>query len=350
MTSIESVLELCPEPCIVLDGEAKIVHANSKARCYLETDDCAGRKLVEFLHDNEPDVIEDIVAKASGSTMPRPAKLKLGPDISDHAVVIAQRLLPAEPLRIGVRFPDLRQGRFKALTKKVDALNAEVRERHRLQHRLEISLQQNILLMRELQHRVKNNIHVIISLLEQQARRSEDQVFHDLVDTATRRLLAMSRIHELMYRRGEMSQLDGHDLILSLLESLKSATDSTVSFVEKIEAGWSLTNDQAGPVALIINELITNAIQHATSDEGLQIIVKAGLEDSKIVLSVKDNGPGFQLDERSSESLGLTMVKGLCAQLAASFNVESVNGAQCSVRFKHIAELECPDGESEYIA
>ncbi len=183
------------------------------------------------------------------------------------------------------------------------------------------SLKEKEALLAEIHHRVKNNLAVISAMLQLQAYREGNEVLADKLFDSVSRIKAMANIHEHLYRSDHFSRIDFAKnlkmLVSEVIDTIgKDKQVQTVFDCEEIE----LNVNQAIPCSLIVNEIITNSMKHAfKKDVNGEIHVELFQKDSKIVLKIKDNGPGFpaDLDPEQSDTLGMQIISVLSQQLKA---------------------------------
>lgn len=194
-------------------------------------------------------------------------------------------------------------------------------------------------LLKEIHHRVKNNLQVISSLLNLQAGYIEDAEVLAMFRESSNRILSMGLIHEKLYQSEDLAWIDFSAYVRSLVDVIVDSygmSAETVSFHTQVEIE-KLDIDIALPCGLIINELVSNALKHAFPD-GQRGEVHIGLgarEDGKQVLTVRDSGGNFpaDLDFRRTQSLGLKLVTSLVNQLQASIDLDRSNGTEFSIAF-----------------
>ncbi|MCL3780888.1 histidine kinase [Prolixibacteraceae bacterium JC049] len=184
------------------------------------------------------------------------------------------------------------------------------------------------LLLRELNHRVKNNLQMVASLFNIQARKLEGPAAKELKE-ARMRIEALALIHQKLYRNHLNTMVDMENYIKELIENL------CFSFGKKLDVTFELDPvklhiDKAIPMGIIINELATNTFKYATAQDNPTLKVQLSEVDSEIILSLKDNGPGIEenTDPTKQNSLGMTLVKSLIKQLQGKFNFDGSNGCQ----------------------
>jgi len=219
----------------------------------------------------------------------------------------------------------------------------DITERQRAQEKIENALQEKIVLLNEVHHRVKNNLQVISSLLSLQAQHVDDPLLRQALGESQRRVRAMALTHQLLYERKDYSRIDLGDYLerLSqlLLSSHRGSNPARITLHRKLPTEpMYLDFERAIPCGLIVNELVTNAFKHAFPDERPgEITIFLSTDRNDMLLSVADNGVGlpadFDLDQ--VRSLGLQLVPLLVDQLAGSFCHETLTeaGTRFSLRF-----------------
>lgn len=198
---------------------------------------------------------------------------------------------------------------------------------------LKNALDEKELLLKELNHRVKNNMQTIVSLIRLQSDEIEDEKLRDILLTIQNRISAMGHLHELLYRQENIEYIDVYEYFELLIEEVKDSYDSYIDI--HLEIKTKLKMEQAIYCGLIINELITNSFKYAfaNKEEG-NIFVSLIKEDSIIKLIVSDDGIGYDKDIPTN-SLGLTLVNTLAVnQLRGEIKIESINGVKTMISWK----------------
>jgi two-component sensor histidine kinase len=193
-------------------------------------------------------------------------------------------------------------------------------------------------LIREVHHRVKNNLQMVTSLLNSQSAYLEDGVAVVAVKDSLRRMQAMSLIHQKLYLDENTTTIAMPEYVNELVSYLHESfdTDNRITFEQTIDPVY-LDISQAIPLGLIINESIVNAIKYAflNEQEGMVRIQLQRDGADHLLLRISDNGIGLpaELDLLQHHSLGLDLMQGLTKQLKGSFNIKSNNGVHITVRF-----------------
>jgi len=203
----------------------------------------------------------------------------------------------------------------------------DITERKQAEERLQASLLEKDVLLKEIHHRVKNNLQVISSLVSLQARGSEDETVREVLKDVSYRVHSMALVHEKLYQSPDLARIDFAEYIRGLLSFLwraHGATAASVRLTFNLEP-VPLPVDTAVPCGLILNELAGNALKHAFRgrDEGEVTVSLKNGADGRIRMSVADNGVGLPegLDWRQANSLGLRLVQMLSRQLDAEVEV-----------------------------
>ncbi|WP_422566672.1 sensor histidine kinase [Ideonella sp.] len=200
----------------------------------------------------------------------------------------------------------------------------DISDRQAAQLRTEMALKERTVLLQEVHHRVKNNLQIIASLLNLQARGAVPGAQQALQDSQNR-VMAMALTHQLLYERNDFSTLELGPYLRRLVASLRDVHGDTLRRVDlKVDApesGLNIDLNQAVPVALIVNELLINALKHGFGKDGQgTVAVRAGRQDHGIFVTVADTGIGMPagFDSPSAASLGLRLVTLLTEQLQAT--------------------------------
>lgn len=204
---------------------------------------------------------------------------------------------------------------------------------------LRTSLTEKEILLKEVHHRVKNNMQVISSLLNLQSSAIEDERVRTLFQESQNRVRSMALVHELLYQSENLARIDLAVYARMLAESLWAPCGADASAVAlKLElVPVFLDVDAAVPTGLIINELLSNAMKHAfLPGRRGTITLKVGPHgDGAYWFSVSDDGVGMpaSMDIHNTATLGLQLVSTLCTQLEATITLDS----QCGARFTVVA-------------
>ena len=238
--------------------------------------------------------------------------------------------------------------RTKALSRVNEDLRTEMDERERIEIKLKKSLEEKEILLKEIHHRVKNNLQIISSLLNLQSRYINDEEMLDIYKESQNRVKSMAIIHEKLYQSEDLARIDFGDYVKSLvLDLFNSYGINNINYDINIH-DVLLDINTAIPCGLIVNELVTNSIKHGflanmspaniPSSRKDKIAVYMTKEDDVYNLSVYDNGVGFpdDLDFHNTDSLGMQLVISLTTQLRGTLELERTEGTLFKIIFKEV--------------
>jgi PAS domain S-box-containing protein len=205
----------------------------------------------------------------------------------------------------------------------------DITERRRAEEIIQASLREKEALLREIHHRVKNNLQVTSSLLRLQAGATDDARARLLFEEAVNRIRSMALVHEKLYQSTNLSRIDLADYVRSLGELLtrSSALEPSNVTLDVFGPPTFLPIDTAVPFGLIINELLSNALKHAfPSGRGRITVELRERPDDTLAVIVRDDGVGLPagVDPERLETLGLKLVYALVHQIDGSIAIEDV--------------------------
>ncbi len=185
-------------------------------------------------------------------------------------------------------------------------------------------------LMRELNHRVKNNMQVLSSLLSLQYDQLEDKSARAAIQETRNRVKAMGVVHRKLYLGKELSLVSIHDFIMELTAELRMSYGFEEA--EKVAIHFDLDNleilaDKAIPLGLIMNEILSNAFKYAFTDKYPRLDISLKKVNKGVTIIVKDNGNGIHIDNQHKDSFGFKLIKMLCKQLHAKLEIKNEHGA-----------------------
>jgi len=207
------------------------------------------------------------------------------------------------------------------------------------QKKLKKSLDEKEMLLKEIHHRVKNNLMVISSLLELESRYIKDKAVLGVFKESQNRAKSMAYIHERLYRSTDLKRIDFGDYIQSLGEDIYETyviDPDRIKLNLKVEEVMVDINTSV-PLGLIVNELLTNSMKYAfPGDRSGEIELEFSCSGDEYLLRVADNGVGFpeDLDYKNSSSLGLQLVTSLTEQINGKISLLNKNGTEFKITFK----------------
>ena len=214
----------------------------------------------------------------------------------------------------------------------------DVTSRVRMEIQIEKSLKEKETLLKEIHHRVKNNMQVVSSLLFMQARKTNDAEVKGILLESQNRIKSIALVHERMYQSEDLEQIDYNDYIRKitrhLFESyLVDPTHISLSIGSEIVY---LPIDKAVPCSLVINELVTNAVKYAfPQGRKGSICIDFQRQKDRYVLVFRDDGIGMPqgLDKTHSDTIGLELIRGLVRQLNGTIELDRTAGAAYTITF-----------------
>jgi PAS domain S-box-containing protein len=222
-------------------------------------------------------------------------------------------------------------------------------ERQRIEQTILSSLAEKEELLKEVHHRVKNNLQVITSLINLQAAQIEDGRVLALFDETRNRVYSIAAIHELLYRSTSLASIHLADYARQLVPDLVRLYDAQERIETKVEGdGVTLELQRAVPYGLLLNELVSNACKHAfPGGQRGEFTVSLRCEEGHILATVTDTGVGLPsgFDYRQASSLGLRLVHSLTRQLGGTVTVRSGPGTTVEVRLPQVLTQEKEGGQ-----
>lgn len=185
-------------------------------------------------------------------------------------------------------------------------------------------------MLKEIHHRVKNNLQIIFSLLSLQEQNIDNpEAVHILADSQNR-VMSMALIHDQLYQSQNLAGISVGDYLTELLPRVKSAYQGSSAVDIRVDVPpLTLTLDQAIPFGLIMNELTTNALKHAFKERDTGVVsITATVEGESVNVVFRDDGVGLpaNFDPEGMSSLGLQIVSMLAGQLHGTWSMESEGG------------------------
>lgn len=225
----------------------------------------------------------------------------------------------------------------------------DVSSRVAAEHALELALQEKVTLLQEVHHRVKNNLQIVSSLLEMQADQTVTEDARAALLESTHRVRSMALIHQQLYSGETFSRIDLGEYARRLTTDLCSALAPDAELRLTV-ASVFVPLERALPCGLILHELVTNALKHGRSADGVcRLVVSLAEDDRRAVLSVSDDGPGLRgsWDSLQLRSLGGRVVTSLVRQLRATLQVGAAPGACFTLSWENDEQPVAPDGSTE---
>ena len=224
----------------------------------------------------------------------------------------------------------------------IQSVGRDITDRRKIEEQLRNSLHEKEVLLKEIHHRVKNNLQVVSTLLELQTSYTQDPAAIEMFRESRGRVKIMGLIHENLYRSRDMSLVDIRENISQLAEHLRFSYNADKVEIEVDVASVALPIDAAITCGLLVNELLSNSLKHAF-EKGARGHVRVGLQlgdTAHFVLSVADNGIGFpeDLNFYDTKTFGMKLVHMLARQLQGKVEMKCEHGTKITVTFPVTSE------------
>ena len=216
----------------------------------------------------------------------------------------------------------------------------DITERKKAEEQLKSSLKEKDILLKEIHHRVKNNLQIVASMLQLQSGYIKDKESKILFEESQKRVETMSLIHEKLYRSQDLARIDFREYVDGLVENLLTLNAGKSKLIEMNMdiKGVVLDIINSIPCGLIINELVSNSLRHAfPNGKKGRIDIHMNVDKQGMVsLSVSDNGTGFpeNVDFRNTQSLGMQLVSSLVNQLSGKIDLDRNEGTCFRIEFR----------------
>ncbi len=305
------LIESARDPVSVVDQDGVFLMANTAGAKMMNFDvtDLLGKTMWDYFPDSadlQMGIIREVIQNKKGADVELP--IKYGEEEMWFSTSIQPMIL--------------KDGSVDS----VQIIARDINELKKVQKQLEKTLEDKDMLMKEIYHRVKNNLMVISNLLNLQSRYIKDKEAKGMFKESQSRARSMALIHERLYRSTDLKRIDFGDYILNITKDLfqtYAADPSRINLQIDVEEVMLDINTSI-PLGLIVNELISNSLKHAFPEgtEGY-IKVKFYQKDDEYVLEVTDNGVGLpeDLDLSQTNSLGMQIINSLTEQVNGEWEV-----------------------------
>jgi two-component sensor histidine kinase len=198
--------------------------------------------------------------------------------------------------------------------------------------------EENELLLKELHHRVKNNLQVIYSLINLQKRRLETPALNNTLSMVQNRIKTMSLVHQNLQENNSLKDVNLAAYIKTISEYLKSLylnDEKEITIKLNIDNNIAFTMDKSITIGLLINEIMSNSLKYAFKGRSSgEISITIQVIQDGFQMKVSDNGNGFVADESKTKSLGMYLIKNLVRQMQGKYEVDSIEGTTYLIYFK----------------
>ena len=319
------LLENCFD-AVVIHSEGKLISANSTAIDLLgikSPEKFINTSLINFVHpDYRKTVIERIKNMVENKAVPP----------------IEEKFLRADGSSIDVEV--LATGFTYNGENAVQVVFRDISRRKKIEKDIKASLKEKELFLKEIHHRVKNNLQIISSLLDLQGNYVDHKETVNVLHGSKNRVKSMAMIHDMLYQSADLASIDFSNYIKNLVQDLFYSYGVKNNIKPIIDAEEVFLNiETAIPCGLIINELVSNSLKYAFPDnKSGEVFISLHLHDGCFELIIADNGVGLSEDINfeDMETLGLQLVNMLIKQLDGSIKLERTKGTMFSIKFKEL--------------
>jgi PAS domain S-box-containing protein len=327
---LSSVFESIQDGISILDEDYRIIRVNpAMEKWYAHAMPLVGKRCYEAYHlrnDNCPTCPTRTTFETAQAAYEVVPKIGTGGEVTGWLDLYSFPLI------------DQKTGQMKGVIEYV----RDITERKKAEDRLQASLREKEVLLREIHHRVKNNMQVISSLLNLQSRHISDPNVLEMFKESQRRIRSMALIHERLYQSSDLSRIEFSQYLRNLATHLLHSYQVDSSRIRlTLDAEEVFLNiNTAIPCGLIVNELVSNALKHGFPDgrSGEVAVELHKIAGDGYELKVRDDGIGFPegLDFRQTQTLGMQIVVTLVSQIDASIELRSERGTEFKVIFQEV--------------
>jgi PAS domain S-box-containing protein len=327
---LSSVFDSIQDGISILDEEYRIIRVNwAVEKWYAHALPLVGKKCYEAYHlrnDNCSTCPTRTTLKTAQAAYEVVTKIGTGGEVTGWLDLYSFPLI------------DQKTGQMKGVIEYV----RDITERKKAEDKLQASLREKEVLLREIHHRVKNNMQVISSLLNLQSHHIQDPHVLDMFKESQRRIRSMALIHERLYQSSDLSRIEFSQYLRNLATHLFHSYQVDSSRIRlALDAEEVFLNiNTAIPCGLIVNELVSNALKHGFPDgrSGEVGVELHRIEGDGYELKVRDDGVGFPegLDFRRTQTLGMQIVVTLVSQIDAAIELRSERGTEFKVIFQEV--------------
>ena len=316
-----SLVENSPEIIIIVDSKEKIEFLNSASHRY-DQQKIIGDDLYNYVHERHHNEIKIANKRVLAGEVKYESYETQGTDVNGKTQHFQTHVGP------------------KYLDDKVIGLVLFIRnitDRKTSEVKIKQSLAEKVVLLKEVHHRVKNNLQIISSILNLQSSTISDQNTLELLRNSQDRIRSMSLIHELLYQTKDFSTIKFSEYIQSISTNLFHSYNQNKNTTLDLDLDdIYLDLDMAIPCGLIVNELVTNSLKYAFDREDNGIIrIQLKKINNRVKLSISDNGVGFpqEIDFRNTLSLGMQLVVSLIDQIDGDIVLMNEKGTRYEITF-----------------
>ena len=263
---MRGLARLIQDPVVLVDRGGLLLDMNGPARDLLGAPSAEPEVNLFRVADG----LHGLLVQASGTAEPVIGVVSV-PTSNGEMVRFRARavvtLRSGPELQFAVQFLDTATDKFSDLTRRVDELHREIVARRAVQARLEEALKHNSILYRELQHRVKNHLQMMLGLFSSARREARNVTDGSVIESLKLKLRAICEAQQLMYLKDDAASVSAASLLKSLAGIFRTLATDLVQILVEADA-VQIPNDAVFPLSLIINELLSNALKHGVAEKG----------------------------------------------------------------------------------
>ena len=334
----QRLFDFVQEPCFLLDLDG-CIHAVNRAGRRLLGAAAASERLGTRIQSDRA-AFSDYLRRATASRSPLIGAVTLQADNGSPQRLRTYAARFSEPgedrsTLLLMRCTLANDDEFSVLARRITALNAEIRHRRKTEAELELALRNSESLLGELHHRVKNNTQILLGMVAAARREARDAELLAFLNTMYRRLVAIGSVQQVLYQGGRLGTVPARPLLHHLSEALVEEFGRGAALSLDV-AEVELSNDLAFPLAIMVSELVTDALTHRAGGRSVGIGVSLQPVGGRLELLIADSGPQAKSCEAGRGGVAnLGLVHGLCKQTGGELRVTFDGGTRCAVRFDH---------------
>ncbi|MCK5201594.1 MAG: GAF domain-containing protein, partial [Spirochaetales bacterium] len=218
-----------------------------------------------------------------------------------------------------------------------EQIEKDIEKRKETEIVLQLSLKEKELLLQEIHHRVKNNLTIILALINLQDAKLSNPAEIELFEELSQRIHSIALVHEKLYENYDLSSIGFYSYTYDLINSIRAVLvyRSDIKVEIDIPQNIYFDLDILIPLGLVLNELFTNSLKYAFPETGGEISVSLDTTEQYFTLTVSDNGIGYPEDvlKEGNTHLGLILVNSLVEQIKGSIRLNNIDGASATIRF-----------------
>lgn len=324
MVLFSQLFQNSPAAVVMIDDSEKVINVNSSFERIFgyELSELKGKNIDNFIvPEDEMENAKKINERSLGGDSFQVETTRVDKDGKEIPVLLGT---------VPVEFENETIATFGIFVDITDRIKAENQLRH--------SLKEKEVLLKEIHHRVKNNLAVITGLLELQMENTGDKKAYQKLRDSQARIYSMAEVHEQLYQQEVFSSIQMDDYIREFADRIDSTFQIRSADIElKLDIEpVKLSINQAVPCGLLLNELLTNSYKHAFTDQDKGIIsISLYKSNQKVELIVADNGKGIpeDLQKGTTDSLGMDLIQTLTKQLQGDLQIKNKEGAHFRLQF-----------------